>query len=83
VQLNVHVPKDRESLLRELDRAAQELDQTKSQLVLDAVEHYLKDLAERLVRDLDEDIPVYDLGPMKQFDRAELYAEHEDEKFAR
>jgi hypothetical protein len=38
---------------------------------------------ERLVRDLDEDIPVYDLGPMKQFDRADLYAEREDAKLAR
>jgi len=83
MQLNVNVPKGREDLLRELDRAARELDQTKSELVLDAVERYLKDLGERLARDLDEDIPVLDLGPMKDLDRADLYAEREDEKFAR
>ena len=82
VQLNLHVPKDRERLLSELDRAARELDRPKSQLVLDALERYLKDLDERLVRDLDEDIPVYDLGPMRPFDRRELYAEREDEKLA-
>ena len=82
VQLNLHVPKDRERLLSELDRAARELDRPKSQLVLDALERYLKDLDERLVRDLDEDIPVYDLGPMRPFDRGELYAEREDEKLA-
>lgn len=82
MQLNVHVPKDREELLEELARAAHDLDRTKSQLVLDAVERYLGDLKERLGRDLDEDIPVYDLGPMTPFSRAELYQEREDHKFA-
>jgi hypothetical protein len=51
VQLNVHVPKEREHLLGELERVAEELNRTKSQLVLDAVESYLKVLRGQITRD--------------------------------
>lgn len=83
VQLNVHVPKDREDLLSELDRLARDLDRTKSQLVLDAVERYLDTLRQQVARDLDEDIPVYDLGTIEPFRRGELYEEREDAKLPR
>ncbi len=80
VQLNVHVPRERERLLEELDRVARDLDRTKSQLVLDAVQRYLDELKEELSRDLDRDVPIYDLGQMEPVDRAELYRERTDAK---
>ncbi len=78
--MNVHVPRERERLLEELDRVARDLDRTKSQLVLDAVQRYLDELKEELSRDLDRDVPIYDLGQMEPVDRAELYRERTDAK---
>jgi hypothetical protein len=34
-------------------------------------------------RELDEDVPAYDLGSMEPFSRADLYGEREDTKLAR
>jgi hypothetical protein len=74
MQLNLHVPKDRERLVGRLDAAARRLGRPKSQIVLDALERYL---------DADEGgpawqigqsvVPVFHLGEMPPFRRADLY----------
>lgn len=83
MQLNVHVPKDREELLSRLDRLAHDLDRTKSQVVLDAVETYLSALQAEIGRDLDDDVPVYDLGQIAELRRKDLYDEREDATISR
>jgi hypothetical protein len=76
VQLNVHVPKERERLLGRLEAAARRSGRPKNQVVLDAIERYLEDdgagrpgAAERI------HIPVFDMGEMAPFVRADLYEE--------
>jgi hypothetical protein len=80
MQLNVNVPKDREELLSELDRAAGEYKTTKSQLVLDAVERYLRDLYQEHMTAQGIDLPTFDLGVIAPLRRADLYEELEDRK---
>lgn len=75
MQLNVHVPKDREGLIRALDEAVRELDQPKSELVLDAVEHYLKDLHRRRQARRAVEVPAFDLRAVPGLRRADLYDE--------
>jgi hypothetical protein len=75
MQLNVHVPKDREDLIRALDEAVRELDRPKSELVLDAVEQYLRDLHRRRRARRAVEIPTFDLRAGPGLRRADLYDE--------
>jgi hypothetical protein len=80
MQLNVNVPKDRESLMDALDEAVGEHKITKSQLVLDAVEHYLADLHRGGLPGDEIDLPTFELGVIEPLRRADAYEEHLDEK---
>jgi hypothetical protein len=74
VQLNVHVPKDREGVLEALDRAVRRRRVSKSQLVLDAIELYFRQMeAER--DEGDKEIPSFDLGVVGPWTREQLYEE--------
>jgi len=73
VQLNLHVPKDRERLLGRLDSAARRLGRPKSQLVLDALERYLEEQDGRSPAGAGAPIPVFHLGGVAPFERADLY----------
>jgi hypothetical protein len=76
VQLNVHVPKERERLLGRLEGAARRLGRPKNQVVLDAIERYLEDDgAGRPGATERARIPVFDMGEMAPFMRADLYEE--------
>ncbi len=73
MQLNVHVPKDREDLIRELDDAVTKLERPKSEIVLDAVERYLADLHRRRGARRAVEIPTFDLGVPRTMRRADIY----------
>ncbi len=76
MQLNVHVPKERERLLRRLEGAAHRLGKPKNQVVLDAIERYLEEEDEGRGRlPAYAGIPVYHLGDVAPFTRADLYSE--------
>jgi hypothetical protein len=76
VQLNVHVPKERERLLGRLEGAARRLGKPKNQVVLDAIERYLADEEEGPGAAAGTvGIPVFHLGDVAPFTRADLYAE--------
>ena len=74
MQLNLHVPKDRESLLGRLEGTARRLGRPKNQVVLDAIEHYL-DEGEAHLPGGRMEIPVFHLGAVAPFSRADLYDE--------
>jgi hypothetical protein len=74
VQLNLHVPKDRELLVGRLESAAHQLGRPKNQIVLDAIERYLEDGDDRRVVD-HGGIPVFHMGTIAPFRRADLYAD--------
>jgi len=79
VQLNLHVPKDRERLLGRLDTAARRLGKPKNQFVLDALERFLdvevgnSDRADGELR-----LPRLHLGDVKPWRREDLYLDRED-----
>jgi hypothetical protein len=80
MQLNLHVPKDRERLLGRLDSAARRLGKPKNQVVLDAIERYLEEQdggSRQATGELR--LPALHLGPMKPWHRADLYVEEEEE----
>jgi hypothetical protein len=78
VQLNLHVPKDRERLLGRLDSAARRLGKPKNQVVLDAIERYLEeqDGGSRAAGGLV--LPVLHLG-VRPFRRADAYLDDDEE----
>ena len=77
MQLNIHVPKDRENVVAELEAEARSSGKPKSQIVLDAVAAYLRPRPRRRAA---PKLPVWHLG-VAQFTRADLYEERMDAKF--
>ncbi len=76
MQLNVHVPRDRERLLRRLEAAARRLGRPKNQVVLDALERYLGDEDDRRDHAVGNlAVPVFHMGAIPPFRRADLYAD--------
>lgn len=76
MQLNLHVPKNRERLLGRLESAARRLGRPKNQVVLDAIERYLKeDESDRQHRADQGGIPVFHMGAITPFKRADIYAD--------
>lgn len=72
MQLNVYVPKDKEPLLGELDSAAKRTGRAKNELVLEALERFLR-----------EERPqwrTFNLGGFEMPSRAEIYEEYLDHK---
>ncbi len=65
VQLNIYVPANREDVIARLEEASRRLGRPKNELVLQALEEFLKTLRPEL--------PKYRLGPIKPWRRAELY----------
>ena len=79
MQLNLHVPRDRERLLGQLEVAARRLGRPKSQVVLDALEQWLEMQgggAERMDGTLD--LPKLHLGVITPFRRADIYLGDEE-----
>lgn len=72
MQLNVYVPKDKEGLIEELDGTAKRTGRAKNEIVLEALERYLR-----------EEKPVwrtFHLGGAEFPSRAEIYEEYLDHK---
>jgi len=72
MQLNVYVPKEKAGLIEELDRTAKRTGRAKNELVLEALERYLR-----------EEKPqwrTFDLGEFEMPSRAEIYEEYLDHK---
>ncbi|MGH7882659.1 MAG: hypothetical protein ACREN8_07105 [Candidatus Dormibacteraceae bacterium] len=82
MQLNVHVPKDREQLLYQLDRLAEKQHQPKNQLVLNALQQYLR--IHQLPTEASVSLPVVrPIGVIQLLNRADLYEEYLDTKYGR
>jgi hypothetical protein len=80
MQLNVHVPKAREHVVQELEEMALEGDRPKNQLVLDAIELYLR--RRRRPRQARIELPVYaDMDVIAPLRRAEIYDERAERRF--
>jgi hypothetical protein len=76
MQLNLHVPKDRERLLGRLERAARLRGKPKSQVVLDALERYLEeDAGDAGSPGETMRLPVYHMGVIEPFRRADIYGD--------
>jgi hypothetical protein len=72
--LNVHVPKAREHVVRELEAVARQGEHAKSQLVLDAIELYLS--RGRPPKPAEVELPVYmDMDVIAPLHRADVYEE--------
>ncbi|TMC09932.1 MAG: hypothetical protein E6J41_09615 [Chloroflexi bacterium] len=79
MQLNLHVPKDRERLLGRLDAAARRLGKPKNQVVLDALERYLEAEIGGSDRGVGElRLPRLHLGDVRPWRRQDLYLDRED-----
>lgn len=70
MQLNVYVPREKESIIRALDQVARRTGRPKNDLVLEALEEHLKKVPVEL--------GVYDLGQVVMPSRDELYGERWD-----
>jgi hypothetical protein len=80
MQLNVHVPKAREHVVRQLEDMARENDHPKSQLVLDAIELYLRRRGRP--RPAKIELPVYaDMNVIAPLRRADIYEERAERDF--
>jgi hypothetical protein len=80
MQLNVHVPKAREHVVRELEDMARQGDHPKSQLVLDAIELYLR--RGRRPRQAQIELPVYtDMDVIAPLRRSDIYEERAERRF--
>jgi hypothetical protein len=80
MQLNLHVPKDRERLLGRLEATARRLGKPKNQVVLDAIERYLEEQdggSRRAGEGLQ--LPKLRLGFVGPLRRADIYAGEGDE----
>jgi metal-responsive CopG/Arc/MetJ family transcriptional regulator len=81
MQLNIHVPKAREQLVRELEDLADQSAHPKSQLVLDAIELYLRQ--QRGAQPAGVELPVYPtMDVTVPLRRADLYEERAERRFA-
>lgn len=61
MQLNLYIPKHREPLLAELDRLAKETGKAKSEMVLEALEHFVRENR----RVLSPPLKRFSMGQMK------------------
>jgi hypothetical protein len=75
VQLNVHVPREREALIARLDHAARRLGRPKNQVVLDAIERFLAASALEEGVGRIEGIPTFHMGAGAPFTRGDVYAD--------
>ncbi len=75
MQLNIYVPKEKESLIEALHSTAKRTGRAKNELVLEALERYLK-----------EDKPqwrTFHMGGFEFPSREEIYGDYEDLKYGR
>jgi hypothetical protein len=80
MQLNLHVPKAREHVVRELEEMVREGDRPKNQLVLDAIELYLR--RRQRPRRARIALPVYaDMDVIAPPRRADIYEERAERRF--
>lgn len=70
VQLNVYVPRDRAGLLAALDRASRETGRQKNELVLEALDQFLRERPHEMGR--------YALGAIIPWRRGDLYEDRLD-----
>ncbi|MCS7197680.1 MAG: ribbon-helix-helix domain-containing protein [Candidatus Bipolaricaulota bacterium] len=76
MQLNIYVPKGKEELVKKVERLARKTHQSKNELILSALEHYVE---EYLAQEIE--FGVYSLGVRATgTDRDRLYREHLDRK---
>ena len=75
MQLNVYVPKNKVRLIKALDEATKRTGKQKNELVIEALEAYLKEEKPRL--------ETFDMGVFEFPSREEIYAEVEDLHFPR
>jgi hypothetical protein len=76
MQLNIHVPKDREAILAELEAEASASGKPKNQIVLDALVAYFR--SRRRAR--KPRLRTWNLGTLGELHRANLYEERADAK---
>lgn len=67
MQMNIYVPKDRENVVAELERAAARTGRPKNELVLEAIETYLVEASQSI------ELDSLSLGKVKSVTRKELY----------
>jgi len=77
VQLNIHVPKDREEIIAALDAEAGNTGRAKNQIVLDALAAYLG--SHRRGRRKPQ-LRVWNLGAREPLRRADIYDERTEAK---
>ena len=81
MQLNIHVPKDREGVVRDLEAEAASSGRPKNQIVLDALAAYLKP---RRRRGKVPELPVWHLGVTEEeLHRENMYSERLDKQLPR
>jgi hypothetical protein len=74
VQLNIHVPKERESVVADLDAEAVASGRAKNQIVLDALAAYLRP---QRIRNKPR-LRTWDLGATSELHRVDLYEDRLD-----
>ena len=77
MQLNIHVPREREAVIADLEAEASASGRAKNQIVLDALAAYLRP-RQRSRR--KPQLRVWNLGIGDEMHRADLYEERADEK---
>jgi hypothetical protein len=78
VQLNIHVPRDREQVIVELEAEAIASGRAKNQIVLDALAAYLRPRGKRGRR--KPRLRTWNLGAVGELRRVDLYEERVDAK---
>jgi len=67
MQMNIYVPRDKESVVTELERAAARTGRPKNEIVLEAIENYLVEASQAI------ELDSLSLGKVKSVTRKELY----------
>ena len=78
VQLNIHVPREREGVIAELEAEATASGRAKNQIVLDALTAYLRRRRKRSGE--APRLRTWNLGTIGELRRADLYEERADAK---
>ena len=65
--MNIYVPRDKESVVTELERAAARTGRPKNEIVLEAIENYLVEASQAI------ELDSLSLGKVKSVTRKELY----------
>ncbi len=76
MQLNIHVPRDREEVVAQLDAEAEASGRPKNQIVLDAIAAYLRRGRRHRPR-----LRAWNLGVPADLRREDIYREREEAKF--